>query len=154
MKTSSLIQAITPVSILIIVFLTFVTRGDAAVDLNHYKWKNRLLFVFAPHNSHSSLIDLKDDLFTQKEEILDRDLIIFEILENGPSYIGKNRIDIQTAEHIRQKFHPAPGRLTIVLVGMDGGVKFRRSGLVQLDEIFSLIDAMPMRREEMRQKGQ
>ena len=153
MKTSKLTQAVVLVSIILIAFLTLVAEGDDALDLNQYRWKNRLLFVFAPHNSHPSLIDLKNDLLAQEEEVLDRDLIVFEILENGPSYMGKDRLNNQMAEHIRQKFDSGRGRLTVVLVGKDGGVKMRRNGPIQLDEIFSLIDAMPMRREEMRQKG-
>jgi hypothetical protein len=154
MKTSKLTMAVMIVSIIVIALMALVAMGDGALNLNQYKWKNRLLFVFAPHNSHAVLIDLKNDLLARKDEILDRDLIIFEIFENGPSYIGKNRIDNHMAEHIRQKFDPGSGQLTVVLVGKDGGVKMRRNGPVQLDEIFSLIDAMPMRREEMRQKRQ
>ena len=38
----------------------------------------------------------------------------------------------------------------VLLVGKDGGVKLRRSGPVDCREISALIDAMPMRREEMK----
>ena len=154
MKASKPNHTIMPVSIIIIVLLASVAQGDGALDLNQYTWKNRLLFVFAPHNNHPLLIDLKDDLSAQKEEIVDRDLIVFEILENGSSYIGTTRIDNKVAQHILQKFEPVPGRLTVVLVGKDGGAKLRHIDQVQLDEIFSIIDAMPMRREEMRRKSQ
>ena len=154
MKASKPNHTIMPVSIIIIVLLASVAQGDGALDLNQYKWKNRLLFVFAPHNNHPLLIDLKDDLSAQKEEVLDRDLIVFEIFENGSSYMGTTRIDNQMAEDMRQKFTPAPGRFTVVLVGKDGVVKLRRIGQIELVEIFSLIDAMPMRREEMRRKIQ
>ena len=39
-----------------------------------------------------------------------------------------------------------------ILVGKDGGVKLRQNAQVKLNDIFALIDAMPMRQEEMRQK--
>ena len=39
------------------------------------------------------------------------------------------------------------------IIGKDGGVKLNRQNRTQLKDIFALIDAMPMRREEMRQKS-
>jgi hypothetical protein len=38
-------------------------------------------------------------------------------------------------------------------VGKDGSVKLNRQEQTRLEDIFALIDAMPMRREEMRQKS-
>jgi hypothetical protein len=38
----------------------------------------------------------------------------------------------------------------IILIGKDGGVKLRSKTPISLEELFSLIDAMPMRRQEMR----
>jgi len=40
-----------------------------------------------------------------------------------------------------------------VLIGKDGGVKRRWSGQVGLGDLFQTIDAMPMRRYEIRQKA-
>ena len=49
---------------------------------------------------------------------------------------------------------PAPlGGFEAVLVGKDGTVKGRWNRPVTLPELFSLIDAMPMRRQEMRARG-
>ena len=46
-----------------------------------------------------------------------------------------------------------PGEtFTILLVGKDGGEKKRWTAPVSVKEIFALIDAMPMRMAEMREK--
>ena len=42
----------------------------------------------------------------------------------------------------------------LILLGKDGGIKLKRNDRVKFEEIFSLIDSMPMRKDEMRQKGQ
>lgn len=39
---------------------------------------------------------------------------------------------------------------TFILVGRDGGEKFRSNGFVTADKLFALIDAMPMRQHEQR----
>jgi hypothetical protein len=44
------------------------------------------------------------------------------------------------------------GEFAVILMGKDGGIKLRRQSQTKLTDIFALIDAMPMRREEMRQK--
>ena len=40
----------------------------------------------------------------------------------------------------------------IVLIGKDGGEKLRRTTLLPIAELFALVDAMPMRRAEMRER--
>lgn len=39
---------------------------------------------------------------------------------------------------------------TFILVGRDGGEKLRSSEVVTAEKLFGLIDAMPMRKDEMR----
>lgn len=39
---------------------------------------------------------------------------------------------------------------TFILVGRDGGKKLRSSKVVSAEKLFGLIDAMPMRKDEMR----
>ena len=39
---------------------------------------------------------------------------------------------------------------TLILIGRDGGEKFRSSVFVKAEELFAIIDAMPMRRAEMK----
>jgi len=41
----------------------------------------------------------------------------------------------------------------VLLVDKDGGIKLNRQNETRLEDIFTLIDAMPMRQEEMRQKS-
>ena len=61
-------------------------------------------------------------------------------------------LDPQTSQSLRKKFNIPRGEFTVILVGKDGGIKLKRQEHTQLNDIFALIDAMPMRQEEMRQK--
>ena len=81
-------------------------------------------------------------------------MIVFQIYETGSSFKGMSELDHEMADKLRRNFSVAPGQLTVILVGKDGGVKLRRNEQVNLNEIFLLIDGMPMRREEMRRKNQ
>jgi hypothetical protein len=99
-------------------------------------------------------LKLKGDLSRQEKEVLDRDLLVFHILEKGDTKLGNVPLSEGSGDYLREKFSINSGTFTTLLIGKDGGVKLRSQGPVELEEIFSLIDAMPMRQREMRDKSQ
>lgn len=131
-----------------------ISRNAMAMplDLDQFQWKNRLLFLFAPNRNHPLFEALHKSLAAQKTEAADRDLVVFEILESGPSSMNTNYLDPQAGQKLRDKFDVQRGRFAVILVGKDGGIKLNRREPTQLADIFALIDAMPMRQDEMRQK--
>jgi hypothetical protein len=130
-----------------------ITAGAQAMDLSPYQWKNRLLFLFAPDRFHPMYDALHKSLAAQASEVADRDLVIFEVLESDLSLAKKDMIDSESARLLREKFGVDRGDFAVILVGKDGGTKLKRKGRTPLKDIFALIDSMPMRQEEMRQKA-
>ena len=124
------------------------------MDLSEFEWQNRLLLLFAPHSENKLLKKLQSEIDMQKYEVKDRDLVVFEVLEMGHSRISETPINRQEAENLRDFFSIPRNNFTLILVGKDGGVKLRRNDQTSLAEIFALIDSMPMRKNEMRQKNQ
>lgn len=53
---------------------------------------------------------------------------------------------------LQQRFTVPSGTFTLVLVGKDGGVKMTEARPVPLAEIFALLDSMPMRQQERRDR--
>ncbi|MGD8519739.1 MAG: DUF4174 domain-containing protein [Desulfobacterales bacterium] len=147
-------KIIMAVMVAIVVFSVFGGKDALSMDLRQFQWKNRLLFLFTPQRSDRFFSDLLNEIMANKNEVEDRDLIVFEILESGPSFMDSVSLDAQTAAALREKFDAPPGRFTVILVGKDGGVKLKRHTGTRLNDIFALIDAMPMRQEEIRQKSQ
>jgi hypothetical protein len=122
------------------------------VDLGDYLWKNRLLLIFSPSESYTDHRVQKGELEKQMAEVVDRDLIVFEIFVKGESRIGKSPIANPMAESLRSKFDVKPEDFAVLLIGKDGGEKLRSTEHIHVEEIFSLIDAMPMRQSEMRER--
>ena len=50
---------------------------------------------------------------------------------------------------LREQLELKPGKFSLTLVGKDGGVKRREESPVEMQEIYGLIDGMPMRKQEM-----
>jgi len=118
-------------------------------------WKNRILLVFSD-GEHIGL--------TKEQGLLiDADKAGFEERDLVGYYVFGHRIISPQGEHayaskaqaLRQRYADAKlGGFQVVLVGKDGGVKNRWTAPVGMAELFANIDAMPMRRREMRSKKQ
>jgi hypothetical protein len=131
---------------------TVFGQGPGGIELRGYMWKNRLLLVFAPLEDDARYRGLDRELREQGDAIVERDLLVFHVLENGVSRLGRSPIDTQSAALLRDRFSVKQGQFLVVLIGKDGGEQLRRAGGVDITEIFSLIDSMPMRQREMRER--
>jgi len=135
---------------------TWTTPGLAkdpdSIDLNAYQWKNRLLLLFAPSEKDPSYLSIIREIERQTRELLDRDLLIVHVLEKGESRLGKEPLNPGQVLFLKRHFSIPQGQFVIILVGKDGGEKLRQDRPVELKEVFRIIDAMPMRRQEMEKK--
>jgi hypothetical protein len=53
---------------------------------------------------------------------------------------------------MRNQYKIAPEAFVLILIGKDGEEKFRSSTPVTIERINHIIDAMPMRQDEMKRK--
>ncbi len=125
-----------------------------SMDLARFEWKNRLLLIFAPDVMHPHYQRIDTEINAQSAEVRDRDLVVFEIFDKDPSHMNASPLSSADADALRRHFGVSRQMYALILVGKDGGVKLKREDRVPLSEIFELIDSMPMRTEEMRQKNQ
>lgn len=128
---------------------------DMLRSLTYYRWHNRLLVVFAPHAGHEDLAKINRLLQHDGDEADDRDIVVLRVIGD----------DLQIdAGHLK----PAPGlgkklrrdhkvradSVSLILIGKDGGEKARQTpGTLNLQKLWDLIDTMPMRRRELRDRG-
>ena len=122
-----------------------------AVDLGDYRWKHRIVLVFAKSEERAEFRDFMGAWSREQEGVKDRDLIIFHALIEGKSEGPSGILTPAQADSLRRKYATAGEMFEIVLIGKDGEIKLR-SGSASVAQIFELIDTMPMRRAEMRQK--
>ena len=130
------------------------TTGGAGMDfdLDAYQWKNRIILVFAPSSDADAYKRQIQELEGQKDGILDRDLVILELFENGESRWGHTPLSESVAPRMRRQFDIGRDEFVLILIGKDGKVKLRSNHSVAIWKLFGLIYAMPMRQEEMRRK--
>ena len=123
------------------------------VDLKAYQWKNRLLILFAPSEKDLIYQSFKEQLQRRAQEVQERDLLIFHVLETEENRLANLPLNKEQGISLRKKFSIMPGQLIVILIGKDGEAKLRGELPLELSEIFSVIDAMPMRQREMRERA-
>ncbi|MGD9321000.1 MAG: DUF4174 domain-containing protein [Desulfobacteraceae bacterium] len=138
----------------ILLFGVLYVTGGAGVDfdLDAYQWKNRIILVFAPYADSDAYERQMRAFEGQEDGILDRDLIILELFEKGESRLGDRSLSERVAPQMRRQFDVGKGEFVFILIGKDGTVKRRSPVPVSVSDIFSMVDAMPMRQQEMRRK--
>ena len=128
-------------------------KGSVAdLDLDSLRWKNRVFVLFSPSESDPLFQLQKQGLASSAQAVLDRELMILEITEQGQSRAGNQLLSEKAVQDIRKRFGLQTGTFQVLLIGKDGGVKLRSSEPVSTKDLFGLIDSMPMRRQEMESK--
>ena len=110
------------------------------VDLDQYRWENRLVLIFAPSSVDNSYLKQKKELAGKSYELEDRDIIIFELLESGKSTVDKLPLTDEQQSYLRREFEVPDDDFAFILIGKDCTVKLRSNQTVSTDDLFALID--------------
>ena len=121
--------------------------------MSDYRWKNRPFIVFAAGGGDGKLAAQKRLVAQSRAGFVERDMVVI--------LVGEDRVDAmigdgpgQSAAALRRRFGVPEGAFRSILVGKDGGVKLSSGEPIRAQNLFALIDQMPMRLHEMRARKQ
>jgi C4-dicarboxylate transporter len=93
-------------------------------------------------------------LFGNNDETLIKQQL--QLLEKDSSGLTERQVEVKVinpTDPLYKAYHISPVTpFTIILIGKDGGEKYRSNMLLTTTNLFALIDAMPMRQAEIRKK--
>ena len=120
--------------------LAALTAGAAtAGPLDAYRWRSRVLVLSAPDSDDPDLRAQRAALGPMRGGAAERDLVVLEAVGDGAA-----------ARALRAHLSLPAGEFRAVLVGKDGGAKLTEAAPIPPEKLFATIDAMPMRRGEIR----
>ena len=128
----------------LVVALTSISQGFAMERLSNYEWKNRVVLVFGKTTDPKVERQI-DALKAKQAELADRALVVIRITGNEARAVYGTEITLN-GDKLRTDAKIDDNDFQVILVGKDGGVKFRSKDIVSDVEIFDLIDRMPMRK--------
>ncbi len=109
----------------------------------------RPLLIFAAAPDDPSLLAQLTRLKDAAAGLEERDVIVIAVpyRDPAPTEVSLSAAEAQAA---RRAFHVGPEEFTAILLGKDGGEKYRSKKPVSFDKLRGTIDSMPMRKEEMK----
>lgn len=110
----------------------------SADPLSGQRWEKRPLVVIAPDGDRRVAVQ-RERIARARPDFAERDQVL---------------VVARDGDGLRERFGVAAGDFVAILVGLDGTEKARWSEPVDPAELFALIDAMPMRQREMRERGE
>ncbi|UZO79490.1 DUF4174 domain-containing protein [Aquimarina sp. ERC-38] len=120
-----------------------------AQNLKKHQWNKRVILMMADSFENKNLVTQIAYFKDQKKELSERKIIIYHVT---PNYYrkegGKNHLELGQAT-IYQEYHRSSEDFSMVLIGLDGGVKKNFDQPQPPEVVYELIDSMPMRRREM-----
>ena len=125
---------------------------DAARLMAESTWEKRVLLVFAPNDDDTEFLQQDAVLQSIGDGLIERDMSVIRAFANDRLSVDGKAYE-QSAVSFYRQFAVQPGEFRAILVGKDGTVKLNRRSAVSDEDLFSLIDSMPMRRQEMLQGG-
>ncbi len=117
---------------------------DTLSSLDELRWEHRVLLVSADGPAQDAIKALRE----HADEVTDRDLIWFVLHREGVVTNFQGDLLEGFVQRVKERLGEGD---RVLLIGKDGGTKLRSTTL-EPGIVFSLIDTMPMRQREMRQR--
>ena len=130
-------------SFILLLFLNL----DKLKSINHLsdlKWKNRVLVVVTNEKE-----EIKDLITNHNNELNEREFVVIQ-LDDEKAFIDYTQMSKRFSKSILKKVKNISQEVYFVLIGKDGRIKNLFSKNTGMNEIFSEVDKMPMRINEMK----
>ena len=118
----------------------FIFGSLSTLTLNAQNSAFRRVLLFAEKANDASLTIQKQLLDSDKAGCLERDIRI-EIY-----------ITSQTDKNFLKKYNITQSQFTLLLIGKDGGIRLSSKKVIPKEQLFALIDTMPMRQDEIKRQ--
>lgn len=134
---------------LVVTAFSFAVSGQpVAGTMDAWAWKHRVVVVFAPDSRDGSLSRQREAFAGTEAAIADRHMSVIEVVDGQATAVMGAPINVHGHE-MKKFLHKKDASFEVFLLGKDTGVKLRSATPVTSDDLFSLIDSMPMRQREM-----
>lgn len=115
----------------------FAASGAASDLLAGYRWNRRVLLLFVDGPDDPGLRAQQAELTPHAPGLAERDIVVIASADSA----------------LRRRLSVPAGGFAVLLLGKDGGVKLRSASPIAFVELAAVVDAMPMRQDEMIRKN-
>ena len=135
--------------IALILMTTSLMSDIYSQNLEEYQWQKRIFLVISDHEKNNHFVNQIKELNSNKIGLKERKLLIISVLPDQYK-IGLTNGNWQSSNKLYKKYKAKGISFKVILIGLDGTIKSEKNDLMSNQELFSLIDKMPMRQREIR----
>ncbi len=119
--------------------------------MEKHQWKNRILLIFSDDKVDEKLQQQIINLSKDKKGLIERKLKIYQFVKDEFTTDFKTNWSSKTLKN--QNYKKESESFKVILIGLDGGIKLKQNKVLTTEKLFTIIDGMPMRRRELKQKN-
>lgn len=140
---------------LLLLFITIfaIAMNTQSQDLSSHQWENRLILILTDDSNSTIYQEQIEELHSDQEGLEDRKLVIYTVMPNQFRLEDFENGGWIQSGILYSEYKKSEESFEILLIGLDGGVKLRQSEFLSNEDLFDRIDRMPMRRNELRNRG-
>ncbi|MCO4820646.1 MAG: DUF4174 domain-containing protein [Flavobacteriaceae bacterium] len=139
---------------ILFVIVGFLCTKSNGQNLNDHKWTNRVLIVKTSNNDFDKFNEQLNEFKNINKALKERKIVLYKVIQdefssinfinNGLTNSGKvSEIKMQNILNKNRDFE-------VILIGLDGGIKLKQSEVLFKEDLFRIIDSMPMRENEIK----
>lgn len=129
----------------------------SAQDISKHQWQHRLVLLISTQPDNTIAREQMDALLSNVKGLEERKIKIYEIKADRyrviPLADREKKDNWSNQSDLYQRYGRETTPFEIILIGLDGSVKLRQPTFLPIHDLFAVIDAMPMRRSEIRKKN-
>lgn len=127
-----------------------------AQDLNALKWKNRILIIKATKNNDLKFEKQLTEFKSQDNALKERKLVLYTMNNQKLTIIDYTTDTTDTSKRLSDDMmitiFSAKNEFEVILIGLDGSIKLRQMEVLSKEDLIAIIDAMPMRKSEIKNR--
>ncbi len=124
-----------------------------AQNLEKHTWKNRILLVKTSDSASEIYQQQIKEFDNATDELEVRKFVLYKITGDEYEMINYENPTLNDSGKIASKSTEMTlndkENFEVILIGLDGGVKLRQTDVLTKEALFNIVDAMPMRRNEI-----
>lgn len=137
---------------ILLIFFVLSSHFSSGQNIEKHLWENRVLLIYDSNEKSQEIEDQLAILNKHKEELQERKIVIYSFTEKNYNLNFENIW--KKSEELFLRFKPKKDVFTILLIGLDGGIKLEQNKILLSEKLFAIIDGMPMRKSEIRKNNQ
>lgn len=127
-----------------VIFMILFSNSVLSQNFDKHKWNERVIVINSDKENLKDANTQFNSFANYRDKLIDRKIVVYKCLDRDCTFY--NWIDEPRSLPINKNIQG----FNIVLIGLDGGTKYTSKKVENPTVIFSLIDSMPMRRQEIK----